>query len=92
MLLFSKCSEKVDFAFARRFPRVIAFEGAFEMCFDVDVEGLGFELGVGRVVHARNCLRRSEMMQVAGEFSELSTRALLLTFLVLLHFLLLVVV
>lgn len=58
----------------------------------VHVEGLWFELGVGRIVNTRHGLSRSQVVQIAGKLCEFSPRALLLPLRLLLLDLLVVIV
>mgnify|MGYP007043471212 CR=1 FL=1 len=58
----------------------------------VNIESLGFELGVGRIVDAGHSPRRRQVVQIAGQLSKFSPRALLLPLRLLLLDLLVVLV
>lgn len=62
------------------------------MCLYVNIESLGFELGVGRIVDARHGPRRRQVVQIAGQLGKFSPRALLLPLRLLLLDLLVVLV
>ena len=57
-LLFGQSSEEVDFVGAWGPPLVVSFKGGLEVRLNVHIKGLGFQLTIGWVVHARHRLRR----------------------------------
>ena len=63
-LLFRKFSKEIYFVAASWLPLVVCLESALKVRFDVYVERLGLQLGVGRVVNARNRSGRSQVVQV----------------------------
>ena len=78
MLLLRKLTEELDLLLASGFPIIVRLERALEVCLNVHVECLRFQLAIRRIVHARNSLRRCQMVQVRRQLVEFCARRLLL--------------
>ena len=64
MLFFRQLAEELDLLLGGWLPVIIRLERRLQVCFDVHIKGLGLQLRIRRVVHTRNDLRRSQVMQV----------------------------
>ena len=83
LLLQGQCTEKLNLLLVRGLPLIVHLECRLEVLFYFDVESLRLNIDKWRVVHAWDGLGGDQVMKVAGKFSELSARSLLLPLLLL---------
>lgn len=83
LLFLGKRSEELDLLLIGRPPLVVDFERALQVLLHLHVESLRLHIDKRRIVHARNCLRRHQVMQVACKLGELRAGSLLLPLLLL---------
>lgn len=83
LLLQGQSTEKLNLLLVRRLPLIVHLECRLEVLFNFDVESLRLNIDKWWVVNAWNSLGRDQVMKVACEFSEFSSRCLLLTLLLL---------
>ena len=81
LLLLRKCTEEFYLLFIGRSPLIVGLESAAQMCLYFDVEGLWFDHSVGSVINTWDSFCRTQMVQIACEFSKLLPCSCLLSLL-----------